>query len=238
MTVALTAADVAAAANGRLVNGDPQAPLGRISIDSRSLAAGDFFVAIRGERFDGHTFAADALQRGALGVLISDAASVPASTGAVVIQAGDTITALQDLARWIRRKSGARVVAITGSAGKTTTKEICAELLSTRYRVFRNKGNLNNHIGLPLSLIDLRDAPDVAVVELGMNLSAHPAPIVQPAGRTPNRQCANSVGSRFATRTNHRLARRGWPCNRLYLLLAQRTRYSLMRLRSGCNPDR
>ncbi len=174
MTVALTAADVAAAAHGRLVAGDPQAPLGRISIDSRSLAAGDFFVAIRGERFDGHTFAADALQRGAIGVLISDAASVPAATGAVVIQAGDTLTALQDLARWIRRKSGARVVAITGSAGKTTTKEICAELLSTRYRVFRNKGNLNNHIGLPLSLLDLRDGPDVAVVELGMN---HPGEI-------------------------------------------------------------
>ncbi|MEO5895908.1 MAG: UDP-N-acetylmuramoyl-tripeptide--D-alanyl-D-alanine ligase [Vicinamibacterales bacterium] len=174
MVVALTAADVAAATRGRLVAGNATTPIGRISIDSRSLAAGDFFVAIRGERFDGHAFAADAVARGAAGVLVSDGRSVPRPTSAVVVEVADTTAALQDLARWVRRKSGAKVVAITGSAGKTTTKEICAELLSTQYRVFRNKGNLNNHIGLPLSLLDLREVPDVAVVELGMN---HPGEI-------------------------------------------------------------
>src|SRR5829696_5501356 len=174
MVVALTAADVVAATGGRLAAGDEKTPIGRISIDSRSLAAADFFVAIQGERFDGHAFAAEALNLGAAGVMISDPASVPADTSALVIQVRDTTQALQDLSRWIRRKSGSQVVAITGSAGKTTTKEICAELLSTRYRVFRNKGNLNNHIGLPLSLLDLREVPDVAVVELGMN---HPGEI-------------------------------------------------------------
>jgi UDP-N-acetylmuramoyl-tripeptide--D-alanyl-D-alanine ligase len=88
-----------------------------------------------------------------------------------VIRAKDTTSALQDVARHVRRQAGCKIVAITGSAGKTTTKEVTAELLGARYRVFRNKGNLNNHIGLPLSLLELRDEPDVAVVELGMNHS-------------------------------------------------------------------
>ena len=81
----------------------------------------------------------------------------------------DTTRALQDGAREVRRRSGAKVVAITGSAGKTTTKELTAEFLAAKYTVFRNKGNLNNHIGLPLSLLELRARPEVAVVELGMN---------------------------------------------------------------------
>jgi len=165
----LTARDVADATRGRLVSGDAGTPIDRISIDSRALAGGELFVAIRGDRHDGHAFAADALGRGAVGVLIEETSSVPAGTSAVVLQVADTTSGLQDIARFVRRTSGARVVAITGSAGKTTTKEICAELLSARYRVFRNKGNLNNHIGLPLSLLELRTAPDVAVVELGMN---------------------------------------------------------------------
>src|SRR5687767_3275527 len=87
----------------------------------------------------------------------------------LVIEVEDTTRALQDLARDVRRRSGATVVAITGSAGKTTTKEVIAEFLSGRFPVFRNKGNLNNHIGLPLSLLELRARPEIAVVELGMN---------------------------------------------------------------------
>jgi UDP-N-acetylmuramoyl-tripeptide--D-alanyl-D-alanine ligase len=171
----LNAGDVAAASGGRVVAGDGATPIGRISIDSRTVAAGDFFVAIRGERFDGHRFVAGALAAGAIGALVEDPVAAGEITGAaVVVQAGDTTRALQAVARHVRRQSGARVVAITGSAGKTTTKEVCAELLSARYSVFRNKGNLNNHIGLPLSLLELRAKPDVAVVELGMN---HPGEI-------------------------------------------------------------
>jgi UDP-N-acetylmuramoyl-tripeptide--D-alanyl-D-alanine ligase len=90
-------------------------------------------------------------------------------SGPAVIVVADTLRGLQDLARDVRRRSTARVVAITGSAGKTTTKEITAELLGAQYRVFRNRGNLNNHIGLPLSLLELRHDVEVAVVELGMN---------------------------------------------------------------------
>ena len=170
--VPLTAAGVAAAVNGRIVSGEPSATIGRISIDSRAVAAGDFFVAIRGDRFDGHRFVGGAVAAGATGVLVDRAGEVgPLPTGTLVVEAADTTAALQALARHVRRQSRARVVAITGSAGKTTTKEACAELLSARYRVFRNKGNLNNHIGLPLSLLDLRSGPEVAVVELGMNHS-------------------------------------------------------------------
>src|SRR5687768_11440677 len=166
---------MAAASGGRVVAGDRATPIGHISIDSRTVAAGDFFVAIRGDRFDGHRFVAGALAAGAIGALVDDPAAAGDLAGtAVVVQAADTTRALQALARHVRRQSGARVVAITGSAGKTTTKEVCAELLSARYRVFRNKGNLNNHIGLPLSLLELRAKPDVAVVELGMN---HPGEI-------------------------------------------------------------
>lgn len=170
----LTAGDVAAASGGRVVAGNSAAPIGRIAIDSRSIARGDFFVAIRGDRFDGHQFVAAALANGAAGALIDDAAAIGRAHDGVVVQAGDTTHALQAIARHVRRESGAKVVAITGSAGKTTTKELCAELLAVRYSVFRNKGNLNNHIGLPLSLLELRARPEMAVVELGMN---HPGEI-------------------------------------------------------------
>jgi UDP-N-acetylmuramoyl-tripeptide--D-alanyl-D-alanine ligase len=168
-TVSLTAADVATATDGRLVSGVPSTQVGRVSIDSRTTAAGDFFFAIRGERFDGHAFVTDAVAKGVAGVVVEEAAAVSATDAVVVIEVADTTKGLQDVARFVRRASGARVVAITGSAGKTTTKEICAEMLSAKYQVFRNKGNLNNHIGLPLSLLELRAGPEVAVVELGMN---------------------------------------------------------------------
>jgi UDP-N-acetylmuramoyl-tripeptide--D-alanyl-D-alanine ligase len=168
----LTAAHVTAATGGRLVRGRESDPIGRLAIDSRTVQPGDLFVAIRGERFDGHAFVGEAVQRGAAGVLVQDASRDAGS--ALVIEVEDTTLALQQVARDVRRRSGAKVTAVTGSAGKTTTKEIAAEFLSSRYRVFRNKGNLNNHIGLPLSLLELRTRPDVAVVELGMN---HPGEI-------------------------------------------------------------
>jgi UDP-N-acetylmuramoyl-tripeptide--D-alanyl-D-alanine ligase len=173
----LSASDVANASRGRVVRGDPATAIGRVSIDSRSLEPGDFFVAIAGETFDGHRFVNDAARRGAIGAMVHQAPVSPEAGTAIpalVIQVDDTTRALQDLARDVRRRSGAIVVAITGSAGKTTTKEVVAKFLSGRFPVFKNKGNLNNHIGLPLSLLQLRSRPQIAVVELGMN---HPGEI-------------------------------------------------------------
>jgi len=173
--VPLTAEALASAAGGRVIEGDRSTPIERVSIDSRAIAPGDLFVAIRGERFDGHEFVPAAVAGGALGAVVSAVPGFARPAGPLVmIQVPDTTRALQDVAREVRRRSGAKVVAITGSAGKTTTKEIIADFLAAHHRVFRNSGNLNNHIGLPLSLIELRTGPDIAVVELGMN---HPGEI-------------------------------------------------------------
>lgn len=165
----LTAGWLATASGGTLVSGDPETVVSGISIDTRTLQTGALYVAIQGERLDGHTFIADAIARGASGLLVARASAAAGTSAAFVIEAGDTLAALQAIGREVRRRSGAIVVAITGSAGKTTTKELTAALLESRHDVFRNRGNLNNHIGLPLSLVELRTMPNVAVVELGMN---------------------------------------------------------------------
>jgi UDP-N-acetylmuramoyl-tripeptide--D-alanyl-D-alanine ligase len=160
-----------------MVAGDPSQEFHGVSIDTRTLAPGDLFVAIRGERFDGAEFAESAIENNAAGVVVPrgwNAGLAPFATSVVVLEVDDTTAALQALGHAVRRESGAKVVAITGSAGKTTTKEVAAEFLAARYRVTRNRGNLNNHIGLPLSLVELRHRPEIAVVELGMN---HPGEI-------------------------------------------------------------
>jgi UDP-N-acetylmuramoyl-tripeptide--D-alanyl-D-alanine ligase len=158
---------VAHATGGRVVSGPPDRVFASVSIDSRTVPPDALFVALRGTRFDGHAFVADATARGAGGVLVADPVSPVPDVSVIVV--GDTLEALQRLGHEVRRQSGVRLVAITGSAGKTTTKEVTADLLAERYRVFRNSGNLNNHVGLPLSLTGLAAGFDVAVVELGMN---------------------------------------------------------------------
>jgi UDP-N-acetylmuramoyl-tripeptide--D-alanyl-D-alanine ligase len=163
---------------GTVRAGDPNREFTGVSIDTRTLAAGELFIAIAGERFDGADFAGAAIDAGAGGVVVehgrgrelADQKGVrPLLSGVAIIEVDDAIAALQALAQAIRRASGTKVVAITGSAGKTTTKEVTGEFLAARYRVVRNRGNFNNHIGLPLSLIELRRRPEIAVVELGMN---------------------------------------------------------------------
>ena len=173
--IRLTAPWVASVTGGTPRPVDPDREFSGVSIDTRTLTPGDLFVAIRGQRFDGADFAGAAIDAGAGGIVVPRglgrnlAVESSGRPPVAVIEVDDTIVALQRLAQAVRRQSGTKVVAITGSAGKTTTKEVTGEFLAARYRVIRNRGNFNNHIGLPLSLIELRQRPEVAVVELGMN---------------------------------------------------------------------
>jgi UDP-N-acetylmuramoyl-tripeptide--D-alanyl-D-alanine ligase len=161
--VRLTLGWIAGAIGGRLTAGRVDTEVREVVIDSRVAGPDDLFVAIKGPRFDGHDFVAEVLARGAA------AAIVDRPFKGAVIEVGDTVKALQDLAHAVRMAAGTKVIAITGSAGKTTTKETIAAFLERRTTVVKNRGNLNNHIGLPLSLMQVRHAPDVAVMELGMN---------------------------------------------------------------------
>jgi UDP-N-acetylmuramoyl-tripeptide--D-alanyl-D-alanine ligase len=142
------------------------------SIDSRTIAPGELFFAVRGERLDGHNFVAAALKRGAVAAVVSRAlvATLPDAALAVpLLIAEDPLLALQALAAHVRRQWGRRVVAVTGSAGKTTTKEAVAAALGAKFNVLKSLGNLNNNFGLPLQLLRLEPEHEVAVVEMGMN---------------------------------------------------------------------
>jgi UDP-N-acetylmuramoyl-tripeptide--D-alanyl-D-alanine ligase len=138
------------------------------SIDSRTLNPGDLFIAFQGEHFDGHDYVAAVLEKQAVAAIVQKNRKIEADPTRL-IEVDDTLRALQWLGATVRRSWGKPLLAVTGSAGKTTTKEILAHLLMTRYRVMKSVGNLNNHIGLPLQLLKLEPEHDVAVVEMGMN---------------------------------------------------------------------
>jgi UDP-N-acetylmuramoyl-tripeptide--D-alanyl-D-alanine ligase len=138
------------------------------SIDSRTLSPGDLFIAISGERFDGHEYVEAALQKGAIGAIV-EAGKKVAGDPLRLLKVEDTLKALQLLGAAARRLWGKPLLAVTGSAGKTTTKEMLAHILATRFRVMKSSGNLNNHIGLPLQLLKLEAEHELGVVEMGMN---------------------------------------------------------------------
>lgn len=141
-----------------------------ISIDSRTLEKGMLFFAIRGGRFDGHDFVEEAFTRGACGVVVARAWATTQDRGHDgVLAVEDPLRALQDVASYYRRKLGFPVIAVTGSNGKTTTKEMIAAVLGTKYRVMKSLGNLNNHIGVALSVCAWEKHGEIAVVEMGTN---------------------------------------------------------------------
>jgi len=166
------------------------------SIDSRTVAAGEIFFAVRGDRLDGHDFVVAAFERGAVAAVVSRAraASLPdAALAHPLLIAEDPLLALQSLAAHVRRQWGHLVVAITGSAGKTTTKEAVAAALGAKFNVFKSQGNLNNGFGLPLQLLRLTPEHEIAVVEMGMN---HPGEIAALARiATPDWGVITNVGT-------------------------------------------
>jgi len=155
------------------------------SIDSRSIKPGQLFFAMRGPRFDGHQFLAQAIDRGAAGAVVEQAFfdQAPPGLRSILLPVQSPLEALQHLGRCVRRKWGRPLVAVTGSTGKSTTKEMIAALLGTRFSVLKSTGNLNNHYGLPLTLLGLEPEHEIAVVELAMSAAgeiAHLALIAEP----------------------------------------------------------
>ena len=170
----LTVEEVLRATGGKLLQGKGDSSFQGISTDSRTVAEGELFIALKGLRFDGHHYALEALRKKAGGVLIEkDKVGDIRWNGyrsRAVIAVDDTLAALGDMARDWRHKYNTPLVALTGSNGKTTTKEMTAACLETTFPVLKTKGNLNNLIGVPLTLLTLTEKERVVVLEMGMNV--------------------------------------------------------------------
>jgi UDP-N-acetylmuramoyl-tripeptide--D-alanyl-D-alanine ligase len=161
----------------------PEGPVAGASIDTRTLKPGDLFVALKGEQADGHEFIPNAFQKGAAAALVHSRYECP-ETGPPLIRVPDTLHAFQSLAAAYRDSFRMRVIGITGSNGKTTTKEMMADVLSKSFTVARSHGNLNNHIGAPLSILNWPDDATLAVVEMGANHSGEIARLCEIARPT------------------------------------------------------
>lgn len=171
---------------------DPLALAQGYSIDSRTVQTGNMFFAVKGERLDGHDYVAQALSKGAIAAIVrkDQLHRYPARTNLLAVD--DTLVALQTLATAVRKLWGKTAIGITGSMGKTTTKDAMAHLLATRHRVHSSKGNFNNHFGLPLGLLTLEPEYDLAVIEMGMSHSGEIAALAHIA--QPNEGVVTSVG--------------------------------------------
>ncbi|MBM7855935.1 UDP-N-acetylmuramoyl-tripeptide--D-alanyl-D-alanine ligase [Desulfohalotomaculum tongense] len=162
-----TIKEIASAVDGKLIQGDPQQLIENVCTDTRKLQRGDLFFALVGEKHDGHHYARQAAESGAGGLVLGKpVAGIP--TGVPVIMVQHTLTALQQLAAYNRSQFNIPVIGITGSNGKTTTKDLVAAVLGQKYQVLKTKGNFNNEIGLPLTLLQLNQNYNAAVLEMGM----------------------------------------------------------------------
>ncbi|HEY8463690.1 MAG TPA: UDP-N-acetylmuramoyl-tripeptide--D-alanyl-D-alanine ligase [Bacillota bacterium] len=164
--VEFTIGEIVSAVGGTLVQGDPGLTVRGVSTDSRQLRPGELFIALQGERFDGHRFVKAAADSGAAAVIVMQPVAAP--DGLAVIRVTDTLAALGALARAHRSRFEIPLIAITGSNGKTTTKDLIAAILEQTLQVVKTEQNYNNEIGLPLTLFKLSEATEAAVVEMGM----------------------------------------------------------------------
>lgn len=174
----LDANTIAQVTGGKLVSGDGGVVASFVSTDTRTISEGALFIALCGENFDGNEFVSQALAAGAA-VVIAERWQGVGDTGAAVILVEDTLLALQRLARWYRMQLDIPVVGITGSNGKTSTKDFAKAVLAEKFRVCATEGNLNNHIGLPLSVLSITADDTAAVLEMGMNHAGEIAPLCE-----------------------------------------------------------
>lgn len=159
--------EAAAAMEGQVISGRPETIWQGACLDSRAVQGGELFFALPGEQTDGHLFVGAALERGASAIVVDRAVGAPEDSG--VIRVADTFAALHLLTREVRRRSPQHLVAVTGSIGKTTTKELLAAMLARRFKVARNPGNLNNLFGFPVALLGIPEDTEWMVAEMGMS---------------------------------------------------------------------
>jgi len=179
-------------AGARLERGNGQHLIDKISTDSRTIKAGELFVALRGENFDGHKFVEQTAKNGAVGAIVDSGWNGQTPPQFAVIRTTDTLLAYQTLAARYRRSLALRVLCITGSNGKTSTKDFAAAVLGRKYRVAKTEGNFNNHVGLPRTILEATSEDQVAVWEIGMNHPGEVAVLAKIAA--PNAAIITNIG--------------------------------------------
>src|SRR4051812_11819333 len=183
---------IAEFAKGRLESGAANLTVSRISTDSRTIQAGDLFVPIRGEDFDGHQFVRQTGERGAVGAVVDENWREEVPQNFALIRVADTLVGYQNIAAAYRKQLGLKVLGITGSNGKTSTKDFVAAVLGVRFRVTKTEGNFNNHVGLPRTILDATSRHEIGVWEMGMNHPGEIAPLAKIAA--PDAAIITNIG--------------------------------------------
>src|SRR3984893_2280395 len=188
----LSILQIAELAGAKLEQGDGKISIERISTDSRTIKKGELFVVLRGENFDGHKFIEATAKAGAVGAIVDLQWTGKAPAKYAIIRAEDTLLAYQNLAANYRKALSIRVLAITGSNGKTSTKDFAASVLGRKFRVTKTQGNFNNHVGLPRTILEATSKDEAAVWEIGMNHPGEVAPLAKIAA--PNAAIITNIG--------------------------------------------